>query len=89
MGAADLSAIEMADYLEVDVATVSRWLNGRRRPGKQTLRLWALRTGAPLEYLESGRLPNGPGNSEKELRFDNSHRAIVTQIFGQPIGAAA
>jgi len=58
--AAKLPAKDMADYLEVDVATVSRWLGGKQRPSKQTLRLWALKTGAPLEYLETGRLPMEP-----------------------------
>ena len=44
----------MADYLDVGRSTVSTWLNGRIRPGKQTLRLWALHTGVPLEWLETG-----------------------------------
>ncbi len=50
---------EMAEYLEVDAATVSRWINGKQPANKQTLRLWALRTGVPLSYLETGIIPDG------------------------------
>lgn len=35
--------------------TVSRWINGHKVPSKQTRRLWALRTGVPLEWLETGQ----------------------------------
>ena len=55
---ASVSSKSMAEYLGVEPATVSRWLNGKRAPSKQTLRLWALRTGVPLSYLETGSLAN-------------------------------
>ena len=45
---------EMAEYLGVGRNTVSTWINGRIRPSTQTLRLWALRCGIPLEWLTSG-----------------------------------
>lgn len=51
----------MADYLDVARETVSTWINGRIKPSKQTLRLWAMRCGVPLEWLETGAvLPGGP-----------------------------
>ena len=54
---AGINGKTMADYLDVDVATVSRWVNGKLKPSKQTLRLWAMRTGLPLSYLEDGIKP--------------------------------
>ena len=44
---------EMADYLDVNRMTVSRWINGRVAPSKQTLRLWSLRTGVNQEPTDS------------------------------------
>ena len=59
---ADVTVQEMADYLDVGRNTVSRWINDRGVPGKQTMRLWALRTGVPLQWLETGQAPAGkPG----------------------------
>lgn len=48
---------EMADYLGVTRSTVSTWINGRIQPSVQTLRLWALATGVPLEWLSGGHDP--------------------------------
>lgn len=48
---ADLGVQEMADYLGVSRNTVSTWINGRIKPNTQSLRLWALRTGVPYEWL--------------------------------------
>ena len=45
---------EMADYLGVSRNTVGNYINGRTSPDKRTLRLWALRTGVPMEWLEHG-----------------------------------
>jgi transcriptional regulator with XRE-family HTH domain len=51
---AGLSRGEMAEYLGVEPTTVSTWMNDRIEPSTQTLRLWALRTGAPYEWLVTG-----------------------------------
>jgi transcriptional regulator with XRE-family HTH domain len=58
---ADLGVQEMADYLDVARNTVSNWINGRIEPSTQTLRLWAMRTGVPFEWLTAGTDPNGRG----------------------------
>lgn len=57
----DVGVSEIAEYLGVARNTVSSWINGRIRPSRQTLRLWALRTGVPLEWLEAGHTPTGDG----------------------------
>ena len=48
---ADIGVQEIADYLGVSRNTVSTWINGRIQPGRQTLRLWALRCGVDFEWL--------------------------------------
>jgi transcriptional regulator with XRE-family HTH domain len=57
-----VGAIEMADYLGVSRNTVSNWINGHTPPRDAYLRLWALRTGVPFEWLERGEVTptNGP-----------------------------
>ena len=49
---------DMAEYLDVRPETVSRWINGKIVPSRQTLRLWALRTGVSFEWLETGNAPS-------------------------------
>lgn len=57
MKVAGLSVQDMADYLRVDRATVSTWINDRHAPAVASLMLWAARTGAPLEWITTGDLP--------------------------------
>lgn len=54
---ADMSVQEMADYLEVERNTVSRWINGRTNPPAMALRLWAERTGISYGWLRNGEEP--------------------------------
>ena len=60
---ADVSVQEIADYLGVSRNTVGAWINGRVVPGKAFVRLWAMRTGVPYEWLSTGESPGqgGPG----------------------------
>jgi transcriptional regulator with XRE-family HTH domain len=51
---AGISVQYMADYLDVARGTVSTWINGRITPSRQTIRLWALATGVPFEWLHDG-----------------------------------
>lgn len=52
--AGGVSAGEMADYLGVRREAVSTWINGRITPKRGMVRLWAIRTGVSLEWLETG-----------------------------------
>lgn len=45
---------EMASYLDVTRRSVGNWVNGHVKPSKQTLRLWALRTGVSYDWLCHG-----------------------------------
>lgn len=61
------SVQEMADYLEVAPTTVSTWINGRNRPSPSAVRLWAMRTGVPYEWLVSGGLRRAPISARVKL----------------------
>ena len=74
-----MSVQQMADYLEVHRNTVSAWLHGRTPPSSQTVRLWALRTGVPYDWVRTGDGPNetgpdgdGGGTVESHLGESNS-----------------
>lgn len=56
---AGITSNDMADELEVSRTTISNYLNDRTRPKRLYLRMWALKTGAPLEWLETGNFPGG------------------------------
>ena len=79
---AGLGVQEMATYLDVTRGAVGNWINDRVAPSKQTMRLWSLRCGVPLEWLETGKaptLPSGPGpyttrDSNPEPADLESHR---------------
>ena len=63
---------EMADYLDCSADSVSRWLHNKTRPSKQTLRLWAMRTGVDLDWLEGAeraRRDSNPKPSDLGLRL--------------------
>lgn len=53
----DIGVQEMADNLGVSRNTVSAWVNGRITPDTRSLQLWAVYTGAPLRWLETGEEP--------------------------------
>lgn len=76
---------EMAEYLGVARNTVSTWINGKIRPSTQTLRLWALRTGVPYEWLLNGDAPhrNNPdgGQSESCARRDSNPQPSDREPF--------
>lgn len=56
---------EMADELHVSRNTVGNYINGHTEPNRATLRVWALRTGIPIEWILTGETPDhgpdGPG----------------------------
>ncbi len=60
---AGVSAQSMADELGMTRGTVSRWMNDHGAPPRPAyVKLWALRTGVPVEWLMTGEVshPNGP-----------------------------
>ena len=54
---ADVSVQELAEIVGMNRNTVSAWINGRGKPSEAQLRKIAMRTGAPLEWLQTGEAP--------------------------------
>mgnify|MGYP003582546071 CR=1 FL=1 len=57
----DIAVGEMADYLQVSRNTVTAWINGRNEPRRRDLAAFALRTGFPVAWLETGEAPHDGG----------------------------
>ena len=51
---AGMTSRSMALYLEVEERSVTRWLNGVIEPKRGILAAWSLRTGVPMEWIETG-----------------------------------
>ena len=76
--AAGMSSAQMSDHLGVSRNTISNWINGRTTPRRSDLIVWAMRTGVPIEWIETGELknpprPNGPGGSDGECATRDSN----------------
>jgi transcriptional regulator with XRE-family HTH domain len=72
---AGLSVEDMADYLGVNQATLYRWTTMRSPMKRQSLRLWALRTGVRLSWLETGQGPAvGPDPDNELPRLDSNQQ---------------
>ena len=54
-----VSSNEMAAHLDVSRTTISNYINGRTEPKRSQIRDWALRTGVPMEWLETGEVGLG------------------------------
>lgn len=86
---AGLSSKDMAEYLDVTPATVSRWLNAKAPVGTQTLRLWALRTGVPISYLQTGINPEDPDPQTEDYQGDVSGQIIHVDFSRERFGVSA
>lgn len=63
---AHVSVQEMAEYLGVSRNTIGNYLGRRTEPDKRTVTLWALRTGVPLAWIQTGSTDGtGPDDSGK------------------------
>ena len=62
---------DMAAYLQVSRNTVTAWINGRNEPRRRDLAAFAMRTGFPIAWLETGQGSDttGPGGASVTHRF--------------------
>jgi len=63
-----LSVTDLAAYLEVHRVTVGAWLNDRAQPGPANVRLWAMQTGVPYEWLKTGNYPEVPKAEKPQVK---------------------
>lgn len=82
--ALDVSGVtsgQMAERLGVSRTTVSNYIHGRTNPTRSVRRDWALMTGIPLEWIETGHIsdhsPDGTPVMAR-LRRAPHHRHSVT-----------
>ena len=54
-----LGVQELADRIQVSRNAVSSWINGRHKPRRRDLAAFALATGYPVSWLETGQAGNG------------------------------
>ncbi|MEV4902390.1 helix-turn-helix transcriptional regulator [Citricoccus sp. NPDC055426] len=56
---------EFAEEIGISLKSVTNYENGHTAPRQIVMKAWALRTGVPLEWLQTGEYPmdNGPGGS--------------------------
>lgn len=67
-----MSVQELAERIEVHRNTIGAWINGRARPRSRDLKAFALATGYPVEWLETGMAPSdGDGADPSRLRESN------------------
>lgn len=55
---AGMTTTAMAEYLGITRETAGRYMSGSARVPLQTLRLWSMTCGVPLEWLTHGTVPD-------------------------------
>lgn len=77
-----VSHAEMADALDVSRNTIGNYIAGRTKPSRLQVKEWAVRTGAPLEWLLTGRESVGPEPTTSTV--ESGRFATVTSIHQAP-----
>lgn len=68
MALGDMKRDEIAAICEVDPGTISRWMADKgARPRRAYLLAWAMATGVPMSWLETGIEPQGPDGDPSTL----------------------
>lgn len=61
MSLGDITRDEIAQVMDVAPTTISRWMADKGAPPKRPYLIqWALATGVPVEWLQTGDVPGGP-----------------------------
>ncbi|KNY08015.1 helix-turn-helix domain-containing protein [Microbacterium sp. GCS4] len=55
-----MGVAELAERIQVSRNAVSSWINGRHKPRRRDLVAFALATGYPVSWLETGVAPENP-----------------------------
>jgi transcriptional regulator with XRE-family HTH domain len=64
-----LTAQELAAKIDVSRSTLSTWITGKNSPRRKELAAFAMATGYPVKWLETGEAPSqdGPGTGLRWL----------------------
>lgn len=99
--AREITGLDQAAFaaeLGVSRTTISNYeAGGIERHRKIVLNAWSLRSGVPVEWLETGIAPdqNGPGEGEGLPRMDSNHQPSgypfpqVAEVIALPVSDAA
>jgi transcriptional regulator with XRE-family HTH domain len=60
----------VAEYFGVNRNTIGNWINGHITPDLTTQRLWAMKFGVPLEWLQTGVEPHDDPNRLRHGKRD-------------------
>lgn len=82
---ANVGVQEIAEYLGISRNTVGSWLAGRAEPGKAFVMLWAMRTGVPLKWLQTGENPH---QEDPDGGLEAPSRSVLPRVDSnhQPAG---
>lgn len=83
---ADVSVQQMADELGMARSSLSRWLNDHGTPPRAAfVKMWALRTGVPYEWLVTGTVPQpNPDDHGSAVTKQYTANVIEAQFGQQP-----
>lgn len=81
-----VSNADMADALDVSRNTVTNYTTGRTTPSRLQIKEWAVRTGAPAEWLLTGIDPTP--STDPELRTTD-YKAVVSDLAAHRARKAA
>jgi len=80
---ADMTTEEMAEELGVARSTINRWCNDKGHVSRGYLKLWAMRTAVPLDWLESGEEVSPSDRERRSLRLDKSDILAFRKSLGR------
>lgn len=90
MRVAGLTIDDMAEALDVSRGTIGNYRSGRTTPSKLQIKEWAMRTGAPLAWLETGMEPQDrPVNGLKQDVFEGITTAPIDIFTREPVDDVA
>lgn len=71
----DLGVQDIAARMGVTRETIGRWINGRNKPSRPALMVWASLTGVDLEWLETGEAASVTETASQVLpRLDSNQQ---------------
>lgn len=83
-----LGQIEFAEHSGISRASVVNYETGRRVPRAVYLSAWALATGVPVEWLETGKAPVTDDEGQESRLSDLNRRPVLYKVAIAPFATA-